>query len=138
MLTFVLFFIIIPHPILQHVSSNVLEESAVSDDVVCPDGEGICTGKYFSESGLIGLLEQASSSFSMVSVSHGITIIIFITSGMHMHIFYGCTFRVLVYILQRSVLFALYLMKPVHRMSVISNCTLSQIQVLIEMSVMPD
>lgn len=50
----------------QNISSNVLEESAVSDDVVSPDEEGICSGKYFTESGLVGLLEQAAASFSMV------------------------------------------------------------------------
>ncbi|KAL8178545.1 UNVERIFIED_CONTAM: Dedicator of cytokinesis protein 7 [Gekko kuhli] len=50
----------------QNISSNVLEESAVSDDVVSPDEEGICSGKYFTEAGLIGLLEQAAASFSMV------------------------------------------------------------------------
>ncbi|XP_069942509.1 dedicator of cytokinesis protein 7 isoform X6 [Cherax quadricarinatus] len=44
------------------LSPNVLEESAVSDDVLSPDEEGICTGKYFTENGLVGLLEQASSS----------------------------------------------------------------------------
>jgi len=48
----------------------VLEESAVSEDVVSPDEEGICTGKYFSESGLIGLMEQAAGAFSMVCVVH--------------------------------------------------------------------
>lgn len=51
---------------LQNISSNVLEESAVSDDVVSPDEEGICSGKYFTEIGLVGLLEQAAASFSMV------------------------------------------------------------------------
>lgn len=51
----------------QNISSNVLEESAVSDDVVSPDEEGICSGKYFTEIGLVGLLEQAAASFSMVS-----------------------------------------------------------------------
>lgn len=51
----------------QNISSNVLEESAVSDDVVSPDEEGICSGKYFTEVGLVGLLEQAAASFSMVS-----------------------------------------------------------------------
>ena len=51
----------------QNISSNVLEESAVSDDVVSPDEEGICSGKYFTEAGLVGLLEQAAASFSMVS-----------------------------------------------------------------------
>lgn len=43
-----------------------MEESAVSDDVVSPDEEGICSGKYFTEAGLVGLLEQAAASFSMV------------------------------------------------------------------------
>ncbi|XP_041097982.1 dedicator of cytokinesis protein 7-like isoform X6 [Polyodon spathula] len=49
----------------QSISSNVLEESAVSDDILSPDEEGICAGKYFTESGLIGLLEQAAASFHM-------------------------------------------------------------------------
>uniref|UniRef100_A0A8C1JD99 Dedicator of cytokinesis 7 n=1 Tax=Cyprinus carpio TaxID=7962 RepID=A0A8C1JD99_CYPCA len=52
----------------QNISSNVLEESAVSDDVVSPDEEGICSGKYFTEAGLVGLLEQAASSFSMAGM----------------------------------------------------------------------
>ena len=51
---------------LQNISSNVLEESAVSDDVLSPEEEGICAGKYFSETGLVGLLEQAAASFNMV------------------------------------------------------------------------
>lgn len=51
------------------MSENVLEESAVSDDVVSPDEEGICSGKYFTETGLVGLLEQAAGSFNMVSIS---------------------------------------------------------------------
>ena len=38
----------------------------MSEDVVSPDEEGICTGKYFTESGLIGLMEQAASAFTMV------------------------------------------------------------------------
>uniref|UniRef100_A0A671SXV1 Dedicator of cytokinesis protein 7-like n=1 Tax=Sinocyclocheilus anshuiensis TaxID=1608454 RepID=A0A671SXV1_9TELE len=52
----------------QNISSNVLEESAVSDDVVSPDEEGICSGKYFTEAGLVGLLEQAAASFSMAGL----------------------------------------------------------------------
>uniref|UniRef100_A0A669EGD1 Dedicator of cytokinesis 7 n=1 Tax=Oreochromis niloticus TaxID=8128 RepID=A0A669EGD1_ORENI len=52
----------------QNISSNVLEESAVSDDVVSPDEEGICSGKYFTEIGLVGLLEQAAASFSMAGM----------------------------------------------------------------------
>ena len=50
----------------QNITLNVLEESAVSDDIVSPDEEGICTGMYFTENGLVGLLEQAASCFSMV------------------------------------------------------------------------
>lgn len=56
----------------QNISSNVLEESAVSDDVVSPDEEGICSGKYFTEIGLVGLLEQAAASFSMVRSTEGV------------------------------------------------------------------
>ncbi|KAG8441371.1 hypothetical protein GDO86_006923 [Hymenochirus boettgeri] len=48
----------------QNISSNVLEESAVSDDVVSPDEDGICAGKYFTEAGIVGLLEQACGSFT--------------------------------------------------------------------------
>ncbi|NXL85452.1 DOCK8 protein, partial [Alectura lathami] len=48
----------------QSISSNVLEESAVSDDVLSPDEDGICSGRYFSESGLVGLLEQAAELFN--------------------------------------------------------------------------
>ena len=33
-----------------------------------PDEEGICTGMYFTENGLVGLLEQAASCFNMVSL----------------------------------------------------------------------
>ena len=45
----------------KNASVNVLEESAVSDDVLAsPYEEGICTGKYFTETGLIGLIEQAA------------------------------------------------------------------------------
>ena len=33
----------------QHITPNALEESAVSDDVVSPDEEGICMGNYFTE-----------------------------------------------------------------------------------------
>uniref|UniRef100_A0A8C5FGN7 Dedicator of cytokinesis protein 7-like n=1 Tax=Gadus morhua TaxID=8049 RepID=A0A8C5FGN7_GADMO len=56
----------------QNISSNVLEESAVSDDILSPEEEGICTGKYFSESGLVGLLEQAAASFNMAAMYEAI------------------------------------------------------------------
>nr|XP_033779445.1 dedicator of cytokinesis protein 6 isoform X3 [Geotrypetes seraphini] len=49
----------------QSISVNVLEESAVSDDILSPDEEGVCSGKYFTEAGLVGLLEQAAASFTM-------------------------------------------------------------------------
>ncbi|KAL0280011.1 UNVERIFIED_CONTAM: hypothetical protein PYX00_001439 [Menopon gallinae] len=45
------------------ITPNALEESAVSDDVLSPDEEGVCLGNYFTESGLVGLLEHAANSF---------------------------------------------------------------------------
>lgn len=56
--------------LLQNISSNVLEESAVSDDTLSPDEDGVCSGRYFTESGLVGLLEQAVELFSTVSTHH--------------------------------------------------------------------
>ncbi|XP_066529748.1 dedicator of cytokinesis protein 7-like isoform X4 [Hoplias malabaricus] len=56
----------------QNISSNVLEESAVSDDILSPEEEGICAGKYFSEAGLVGLLEQAAASFNMAAMYEAI------------------------------------------------------------------
>jgi hypothetical protein len=44
----------------------VLEESAISDDILSPDEEGFCSGKHFTELGLVGLLEQAAAYFTMV------------------------------------------------------------------------
>uniref|UniRef100_A0A2I2YW28 Dedicator of cytokinesis 6 n=1 Tax=Gorilla gorilla gorilla TaxID=9595 RepID=A0A2I2YW28_GORGO len=49
----------------QNISSNVLEESAISDDILSPDEEGFCSGKHFTELGLVGLLEQAAGYFTM-------------------------------------------------------------------------
>nr|XP_019958252.1 PREDICTED: dedicator of cytokinesis protein 8 [Paralichthys olivaceus] len=48
----------------QNISPNVLEESAVSDDILSPDEDGMCSGRYFTENGLVGLLEQAAELFS--------------------------------------------------------------------------
>lgn len=48
-------------------SFNSFSSLIVSDDVLSPDEEGICTGKYFTENGLVGLLEQASSSLHQVN-----------------------------------------------------------------------
>jgi len=52
----------------ERLSANAVEESAVSDDVLCPDEEGFCTGKYFTENGIVGLLEQAASSFHIAGM----------------------------------------------------------------------
>lgn len=53
---------------LERVTPNALEESAVSDDVVSPEEEGICLGKDFTESGLVGLLEHAAGSFNLAGM----------------------------------------------------------------------
>ena len=53
---------------LDVVTPNSLEECAVSEDVLSPEEEGICLGKDFTESGLIGLLEHAANSFYTVSI----------------------------------------------------------------------
>ncbi|XP_070541056.1 dedicator of cytokinesis protein 7-like isoform X2 [Ptychodera flava] len=57
----------------EKISANVIEESAVSDDVVSPDEEGICTGKYFSENGLVGLLEMTASSFNNAAMYESVS-----------------------------------------------------------------
>ena len=67
----------------QKITINVLEESAVSDDVVSPDDEGICTGKYFTESGLIGLMEQAASSFTMAGMFEAVNLVYKILIPIH-------------------------------------------------------
>ncbi|XP_012889405.1 PREDICTED: dedicator of cytokinesis protein 6 [Dipodomys ordii] len=54
----------------QNISSNVLEESAISDDILSPDEEGFCSGKHFTELGLVGLLEQAAAYFTMSGPAH--------------------------------------------------------------------
>lgn len=56
-------------PSHQNISPNVLEESAVSDDILSPDEDGVCSGRYFTENGLVGLLEQAAELFSNVSLA---------------------------------------------------------------------
>ncbi|XP_031440380.1 dedicator of cytokinesis protein 8 isoform X2 [Clupea harengus] len=48
----------------QNLSPNVLEESAVSDDVLSPDEDGVCSGRCFTENGLVDMLEQAAELFS--------------------------------------------------------------------------
>ncbi|XP_034266183.1 dedicator of cytokinesis protein 8 isoform X2 [Pantherophis guttatus] len=48
----------------QNISSNVLEESAISDHILSPDEDGVCSGRYFSEHGLVGLLENAAEFFN--------------------------------------------------------------------------
>ena len=48
----------------EKLSPNAVEESAVSDDVVSPDEEGICTGKHFTEAGLMQFLDEAAKLFN--------------------------------------------------------------------------
>ncbi|RZF36641.1 hypothetical protein LSTR_LSTR012320 [Laodelphax striatellus] len=48
---------------LECVTPNCLEECAVSEDVLSPEEEGVCLGKDFTESGLVGLLEHAANAF---------------------------------------------------------------------------
>ncbi|ETE67870.1 Dedicator of cytokinesis protein 8, partial [Ophiophagus hannah] len=50
----------------QNISSNVLEESAVSDDILSPDEDGVCSGRYFSEHGLGGLYETVNEVYKIV------------------------------------------------------------------------
>merc|ERR1719412_3277888 len=50
------------------LTPNALDESAVSDDIVSPDEEGICNGKNFTENGLIDFLEQAGEEFSQAGM----------------------------------------------------------------------
>ena len=50
------------------LTPNALDESAVSDDVVSPDEEGICTGKNFTENGLIDFLELAAEAFTQAGM----------------------------------------------------------------------
>ncbi|XP_076463063.1 dedicator of cytokinesis protein 7-like isoform X1 [Babylonia areolata] len=69
----------------QKITPNVLEESAVSDDVVSPDEEGICTGKYFTENGLVGLLEQAAGSFTMAGMFEAVNEVYKIMIPIHEH-----------------------------------------------------
>ncbi|VDK84318.1 unnamed protein product, partial [Onchocerca ochengi] len=42
------------------ISDNILEESAVSDDVISPDEEGICESRHFTQNGLVHLVEKTA------------------------------------------------------------------------------
>ena len=44
----------------------------MSDDVVSPDEEGICTGKSFTELGLVSLLEQAVLAFDNAAMHEAV------------------------------------------------------------------
>jgi hypothetical protein len=48
----------------EHITPNASEESAVSDDVVTPDAEGICMGSFFTEGGLIQFVDDAARLFN--------------------------------------------------------------------------
>ncbi|XP_052274365.1 dedicator of cytokinesis protein 7-like isoform X2 [Dreissena polymorpha] len=69
----------------QKITPNVLEESAVSDDIVSPDEEGICTGMYFTENFLVGLLEQAASCFTMAGMYETLSHVYRVLIPIHEH-----------------------------------------------------
>ena len=52
----------------SRLTPNALDESAVSDDTVSPDEEGICNGKNFTENGLIEFLETAAEEFTQAGM----------------------------------------------------------------------
>uniref|UniRef100_A0AC35U236 DOCKER domain-containing protein n=1 Tax=Rhabditophanes sp. KR3021 TaxID=114890 RepID=A0AC35U236_9BILA len=52
----------------SHLTDNILEESAVSDDVISPEEEGICESWYFSREGLKTILEQAATLMEKVQM----------------------------------------------------------------------
>ena len=52
----------------EKIAANVVDdESAISDDLVSPQEDGVCTAKYFSETGLCGLIEHAVNTLIMGS-----------------------------------------------------------------------
>jgi len=53
---------------LERVTPNALEESAVSDDVLSPEEEGVCLGKDLTESGLVAVLEHAAANLNMAAM----------------------------------------------------------------------
>lgn len=56
----------------ERLSSNCLEESAVSDDLASPDQEGICTHKMFQANGLVALLKTAAHQFKMAKMHESV------------------------------------------------------------------
>ena len=54
------------------LTPNAIEESASSDDVVSPDEEGICTGKHFTEAGLMQFLDEAAKLFNTAGMFEAI------------------------------------------------------------------
>ena len=51
------------------MSTNLLEESAVSDDVVSAHVDEICSEKYFTVAGLTILCEKAIKAFNTVGLT---------------------------------------------------------------------
>ncbi|VDO33129.1 unnamed protein product [Haemonchus placei] len=47
----------------EHISDNIREERAVSDDVLSPDVEGICESRHFTAAGLVILVEKCAAYF---------------------------------------------------------------------------
>ncbi|CAI4226264.1 unnamed protein product [Auanema sp. JU1783] len=45
------------------ISANILEESAVSDDVISPETDGVCESKHFTSIGLVQLIDKCASYY---------------------------------------------------------------------------
>ena len=61
------------------LTPNAVEESAVSDDVVSPGEEGICTGKHFTEAGLMQFLDEAAKLFNNAGMYEAVNEVLEVT-----------------------------------------------------------
>ncbi|KJH41274.1 dedicator of cytokinesis [Dictyocaulus viviparus] len=52
----------------EGISDNILEECAVSDDVLSPDVEGICESRHFTAAGLVNLVEKCAAFFEKAHI----------------------------------------------------------------------
>ena len=59
----------------EKLTPNAVEESAVSDDVVSPDEEGICTGKHFKEEGFMQFLDEAAKLFNQAGMFEAVNMV---------------------------------------------------------------
>uniref|UniRef100_H2Y8Y3 DOCKER domain-containing protein n=1 Tax=Ciona savignyi TaxID=51511 RepID=H2Y8Y3_CIOSA len=61
------------------------QESAVSDDVVSPNADEVCSEKFFSISGLMAVLEQAVQTFSLAGLHEVVDMIYKILIPIYQH-----------------------------------------------------